>query len=349
MSIIDRYIAVSLIKTILLTLFGLMVLFAFFSLLNELEKIGRGHYGVGHAFSYVFLTTPGLVIDLLPVAAVIGSAAMLGILANNSELAILFTSGFSQLRLACSMGKGALFFTLSAFLLNEIIVPHAEQTAHNLREVAFSGTDAVSHQLWFKDRQSFINMHTSKGNVESIYIYEFDNAGNLRTSGFTEHVNYDGKQWLFEDIQQTVITDVGVKAQPIKLAKYSSSLNAEALSRTIDSRYLSLPALYAQISYLKSNNQNSVSYERIFWARIINPLTVIVMVLMAIPMVKSDPRKAILGQRIAIGCLFGVLFHVLNQASGLLGIVYHLNPVLGTAFLPLAVLAITTWLLLKST
>ena len=46
MKIIQRYITVDLIKSTFLALFVLVALFSFFSLIDQLEEAGKGHYGV---------------------------------------------------------------------------------------------------------------------------------------------------------------------------------------------------------------------------------------------------------------------------------------------------------------
>jgi len=58
MKIIDAYIAKLLIRTILLALFVLVALFAFLSVIDQLEATGRGNYNVIKALQYVLLTTP---------------------------------------------------------------------------------------------------------------------------------------------------------------------------------------------------------------------------------------------------------------------------------------------------
>ena len=78
MKILDRYIALTLIKITLLALFSLVLLFSFFALVDQLDSTGRGNYGVWQALTYVFLTVPRLSFELFPIAAVIGSMATLG-------------------------------------------------------------------------------------------------------------------------------------------------------------------------------------------------------------------------------------------------------------------------------
>ncbi len=123
MRILDRYIELTLIKVTLLALFSLVLLFSFIELVDELGKTGRGNYGVWQALMYVFLTVPRLSIELFPIAAVIGSMATLGMFTKNSELAVIRTSGMSQLRLAWSLIKGAAVLICISLFVCEVISP----------------------------------------------------------------------------------------------------------------------------------------------------------------------------------------------------------------------------------
>ena len=72
MRIIDRYIASLLLKTTFIALLVIVALFAFLSIIDQLEATGRGDYDTFKALQYVMLTIPRLAYELLPIAAVIG-------------------------------------------------------------------------------------------------------------------------------------------------------------------------------------------------------------------------------------------------------------------------------------
>jgi lipopolysaccharide export system permease protein len=92
-----------------------------------------------------------------------------------------------------------------------------------------------------------------------------------------------------------------------------------------------------------------VIYEQAIWSKIINPLTILVMVLIAIPMVKSYSRMTAIGQRVFLGCLVGIVFHFISQIAGHMGVVYNFNPALSVTFPTLLMLAVIIWLLSRPT
>lgn len=354
MKILDRYIAVTLIKTSLLALLVLVLLFSFFSLVDQLDATGRGNYGVWQALYYVFLTMPKLSFELFPIASVIGSMATMGILAKNSELAVLRTSGISQSRFAWSLCKGGLILILLSLFIGEIISPYTEQTAQHMRSVALSEqiTLKTKYGFWSRDGQSFINIRKvlPGDRVEGIYIYEFDEAHRLRTSTYARRAEFKDKQWVLEDIKQTEISDEGVNLIHMDLAIWEALLSPDVINLIIvKPQFLSFIGLYDYISYLKTNGQSSVIYEQALWSKIINPLAIIVMVLIAVPIVKSYSRMTAIGQRVSVGCLIGIIFHIINQIAGHLGVVYSINPALSVTFPTVLMLLVITWFVRKST
>lgn len=354
MKILDRYIALTLIKMTLLALFSLVLLFSFFALVDQLDATGRGNYGVWQAISYVLLTTPRLSIELFPIATIIGSMTTLGIFAKSSELAVFRTSGISQFRFAWSLCKGAAVLVCVSLFVGEIVSPYTEETAKQMRSVALTEQITLKTQygFWSRHNHSFINIRKilPGDSIEDIYIYTFDDANKLRMSTFAKRAAYKNEKWVLEDIKQTKITDHGVSVQRIKRATWEAFLSPEIINLvTVKPQFLSFIDLYEYIHYLNSNEQNSMIYEQALWLKIIHPFTILVMVLIAIPMVKNYSRITAIGQRVSLGCLLGIIFHIINQITGHMGTVYQLNPALSVTLPTLLMLGFIAHSLRKST
>ena len=174
MKILDRYIALNLIKITLLALFSLVLLFSLFAVVDQLDSLGQGNYGILQALVYVLLTVPRLSFELFPIATVIGSMTTLGMLAKSSELAVIRTSGVSQLRFAWSLCKGTAVLVFISLLIGEIISPYTEEAAQHMRSVALSDqiTLKSKYGFWTRDGQSFINIRKilPGDRVEGIYL-----------------------------------------------------------------------------------------------------------------------------------------------------------------------------------
>jgi len=334
----DRYIGRNIIASSLVALIVLITIFSFFSLVDQLDDTGHANYGVFQAIEYVLLTIPRLSYELFPIATVIGCMAGLGILANNNELVILRTSGLSKIQLAYSLIKTGLIFILVSILIGEVIAPISEQTAQQKRSVALTEqiTMKSKHGFWSRDGDSYINIRKILPNekLEEIHIYEFDKNRQLRTTIHAESAKYDNGKWLLQNILKTEISKDKIINNSYENAEWEALLNPEVINLvTIKPRYLSLYGLINYIKHLKLNNQDSRIYRQALWQKVLNPLMIIIMMLLAVCVVKCDAKPIGLGQRVFIGVLIGITFHLANQVTRHLGIVYDI-PIFVSVTLP---------------
>jgi lipopolysaccharide export system permease protein len=72
------------------------------------------------------------------------------------------------------------------------------------------------------------------------------------------------------------------------------------------------------------------------------------MVILAVPMVLRGGRSVTIGQRVLVGALVGLGFHLLNQAAGHLGVVYEMHPILSAAG-PALLMSVVAAILLSKT
>ncbi len=68
---------------------GLLAMFSFFDLINELDSLGRGNYGINNMLVFVLLSVPGHIYEVVPVAVLLGMMYSLGTLGGNSELIVM--------------------------------------------------------------------------------------------------------------------------------------------------------------------------------------------------------------------------------------------------------------------
>ena len=351
MKILRRYITAHLSWVTFLALFALVALFSFFSLIDELGEVGKGDYGVLQAVLYVLLTMPKLAYELFPIAAVIGSMTVLGTLSRNSELDVIRTSGVSQFELAGLLARSGIILVFIAVLIGELVAPVSEETAQEMRSVAMTEQIALKtrYGLWIRDGNSFINVRKvlPDNRLGDIYIYEFDDANRLRSSSHAETAEYVNDTWILRHIRQSVISEKGVKRNDIKRASWDSLLAPEMINFVIvKPQFLTLWELVHYIDYLKENDQNTQIYEQALWTKLVRPFAILAMFILAVPMVRGQARSTAVGQRVFMGALVGIVFHLCNEVASHLGVVYSLSPALSIA-LPTVLLYLIILFLLR--
>lgn len=353
MKTIDRYIASNVIGSTLTVFLALLAIFTFFSLIDELEDVGRGSYGIVQVFVYVLMSAPALAYELFPMAALIGALLGLGSMMHNGEITVVRCAGVSKLRIVGSVMKAAVLFVAIAMAVGEFIAPPAEGYARQYRSMAINNRIVLQTRngFWARDANSFINIREilPGDQIKDIFIYEFDRESELRTSTHAKYARYVEDQWILEGISQTIISHSGIERRTVDRAAWDSLLRPDLIALVATQPdTLSLWTLVKYIRFLNTNGQSARRYEHALWVKVTYPFASAVMVFLAIPMVLRASRSTTVGHRVLIGGLIGMGFHLLNQAAGHLGIVYDIAPALSAGG-PALAMAIIGFILLART
>ncbi|MSQ68039.1 MAG: LPS export ABC transporter permease LptG [Gammaproteobacteria bacterium] len=353
MKILDRYIGWTIVSTTLTVLVVLAAIFTFFGFIDQLEDVGRGAYTVWKAAGFVALNTPGLTYQLFPMAALIGALLGFGTLMRNGEITVIRVAGVSKARVVGAVLKAGLVMLTVVFLVGELLAPPAERIARDLRNNALSEHVSFQseHGFWSRDGLSYVNIRQilPGDQLREIYIYEFDDLNRLKASTYAESARYEGQDWVLKNISRTEIDDEGLRASHLAQAPWDSRLKPELLAMvTIEPASLDVLSLVSYMRFLARNGEDSERYEHALWTKLTYPLATVVMVLLAVPMVLRAERTVTVGQRVLVGALIGLGFHLLNQAAGHLGVVYAVPPFWSAAGPGLLMLAVAGVLLART-
>lgn len=96
--------------------------------------------------------------------------------------------------------------------------------------------------------------------------------------------------------------------------------------------------LWGYIQQLKEQSKPTHRYELALWQKLALPLTVLLMVAMALPFALGAPRAG-MSQRLLLGALLGIGYYLLNQIAANLSLLLTLSVPLAT-FSPLLILAL---------
>lgn len=354
MSILFRYLAKEIFQATLLLLLALLALFALFDLIKELGDLGKANYGLGVVLVYVTLSQPAHIAIIFPVAVLMGTIFAVARLSSQSELAVMRTSGLSLTRLAgFAMGVGMLFSTVM-FLFGEFVAPVAEEAAKRVRLAATSNVVAQQFRsgFWVKDDRSFVNIQsvTVDTELKGLRIYDFDTGFKLKSLRMAKSAAYDtGKNaWVMQDVEQTTFVGPGARFERLAKAQWATTLKPNLLAGLrVKPDDMSLLTLSAYIDRLRINKENSTRYEIAFWGKILQPATVIIMMLLAIPFAIQSQRSGGLGGKLLLGILLGLIFVFLNQLAANLTLLNNW-PALISSLVPLVIfLAIAVALLVS--
>ena len=374
-SVLLRYFAREIVRSVIFVLIAFLALFAFFDLINELPNVGRGGYGLGTAFLYVLLGMPGYGYELMPIAALIGTIYALAQFAARSEFTIMRVSSMSTFMVARMLALIGILFVVMTFLFGEFISPYATDLAKRLK--LQSQGAAMSQEfrsgLWAKDviraqgitgdivGSRFVNAREMRpdGTLLGVKLYEFDKEFRLTALINAEQANYAGaNRWSLKKVSQTSFSNLAATgpgapvladaATTTVLAQHDlvSEITPEILSVLFaDPDRMSATDLQSYTRHLAENNQHTERYEIAFWKKLIYPFAVFVMMALALPFAYLQTRSGGVSLKIFIGIMIGVSFQLLNSLFSHLGLLNTWPPfataiVPSAAFLVLAIAAL---------
>jgi len=353
--VLDRYIGKTIFNTIMVTLFMLVSLSGIIKFVDQLRKTGQGEYTAVGAGLYTLLSVPKDIEIFFPMAALLGALLGLGTLAQRSELMVMQASGFTRLQIAASVMKTAIPLVLLTMAIGEFVAPQGEQMARNYRAQQLVGGSLLSTQggLWAKDGDNFIFIERIRDDnqLAGISIYSFNNDRRLQSVRYAASAKYnvDKKLWELTQVDQSDLTDpLQVKGSQTLSGEWKTTLTPDKLGVVaLDPEALSIRGLYNYTKYLKQSGQMSGRYQLNMWGKIFQPLSVAVMMLMALSFIFGPLRSVSMGFRVVVGISFGFLFYVLDQIFGPLSLVYNIPPILGALLPSAAFFAVSVFLLLK--
>ncbi|MBW8371392.1 MAG: LPS export ABC transporter permease LptG [Thiobacillus sp.] len=342
MKLLARYLASQVLVASGFVLLALLVLFAFFDVMQELGSLGRNNYGLGQAAVVVLLNVPGHLYEILPVAALIGTLFALSRLVGNSEYAVMRVSGLSNWRVAAYFSVIGVLLSLLLLVLGEYVAPWSEQAAQRYKLLATRSVVAQQFRsgLWVKDGSSFINVREvmPDNTLRGIEIYGFEADGRLGWIRAAEQASWRGDQtWDLQQVMETRFGEDGIRAARIEQQDWQSVLTPDILSvLLVAPEKMSARTLWRYVAHLKENNQKASRYELALWSKFISPFVIPIMMLIAMPFAIQGPRAAGTSSKIFIGILAGLGFHLLSRLFGHLGLLNDW-PAVMVSILPLLI------------
>jgi lipopolysaccharide export system permease protein len=304
-----------------------------------------------HIALHVLLGVPTHVYEVFPIATLIGTLFALAQLVASSEYTVMRTSGVSLTRLNVSLVSIGLTFAVVTFVFGEFIGPPAEQFAQRMRSLAIAGIVAQEFRsgLWIKDGRNFVNVGevTPRSELRRIRIYEFDEEYRLRTLSQAETGTYlKDRLWSLSGVITTTFDERRTEVRRVPELQWHSVLEPQLLAMLlVRPDRMSAWNLWSYTQHLKENRQKALRFEIALWTKIMYPLAVLVMMILALPFAYFHKRQGGVGARIFTGIMLGLGFYTLNRLFASLGLLYDWSAIASAVTPTLAFLGLALTLM----
>jgi lipopolysaccharide export system permease protein len=253
---------------------------------------------------------------------------------------VLRVSGVSSTELLTTLMRVGFWLVLTTFVLGEFIVAPAEQKAQEWRVKAMSGTitQGLQSGVWVKDDKTFANINALRpdGRLESVRIYQFRKDMTLDRVSYAKTATFQAPDtWMLNDVTETLLEGQRVRQVQLPSKAWQSAITPDVLQVLLVRPHLmSIYELYTYIQHLKRNGLGSDTYVIAIWKKVFYPLSILVMMALALPFAYRHDRVGGVSLRIFAGVMIGALFYMLNGLVSSLGAINNWSPFV-TAAMPM--------------
>ncbi len=224
-------------------------------------------------------------------------------------------------------------------LIGEVIAPKTKLIAEKRKLTAMSTGHLLKTEsgVWLRQDQNFYNIKTiySAKHIADVSQYMFDHQ-QLVSASCAKEGWYEHGGWQMFNIKESHITETSVTSTLIPHAIWHLAIDPHLLSisqRTPEE--MSLRQLSDLINYQKSNHLIGNNERIVFWQRIFQPLSILVMMFLAIPFVFGPLRSVTTSLRLVLGVIVGFAFYISNQLFPPLSQTLGFSPIIAAMLPPL--------------
>ena len=356
MKIRDRYIAKTLLTYTLVVLLVWLSIYSFFNFLAELDSIGKENYTILEAFKYIVLQIPEVAYDQASPIILLGCVLGMGHLATTGQLLIFRVAGFSILKITWLTIKNAIFFILVLIIFGELLAPTLTQYSENSRSNALGNKSLSLSQngFWIRDGNNFINVENNiDGQLFSeITVIEINSSNEIERLIKSKNALFDGNSLDMSSNEIFTINKSG-NFDNISLKERNSYNKTVSFDRDLVDSLEKEPGdlttwtIIKQIQFLSDNKLRSGVFEVELYKRLVRPLTLIAMILMAMLFIFGSTRDATLGRKIFFGVALGLSFELISRIGGALALSFNFSPLVSSILPAIIVMIVSLTILIK--
>ncbi|KUJ81532.1 LPS export ABC transporter permease LptG [Microbulbifer flavimaris] len=335
------------IGAVLMVILGLDIIFAIVDELGEMDA----EYQTAQVIQYVIWTIPGRLYEQLGFSALVGCMVGLGTLAGTSELTVMRAAGVSIGRIAWAVMKPVILLIALGLALAEFVVPITNQTAESRKAIALGDLEdaGLESGMWMRDGDEFIHFNAalSGGRLYGITRYHFGGERELEWVEFAERAQFAEDKWILNNSRATRFSEEFVESDARERGTWQTDISPQLFSLVVPlPSDLSPSSLWSYGRFLDRKAQDASRYWLQFWKKLLQPLTIASLVMVAISFIFGPLREVTTGLRVFTGVIVGIVFQTLQDMLGPSSVVFGFPPFIAV-LVPILLCFAVGWMLLR--
>jgi lipopolysaccharide export system permease protein len=315
MSTINRYIAQTWLRLLMLCLGGFVGIYLIIDLIEKIPRFMRAGGNAGDMLQYFIWKLPEIISRTATFSVFMATLLTLGMLSRDSEIIALRSCGVSLLKISLPMLTLGFFVSILLLINTELILPYSYAHTEQIENVKIKKKgDRITFKLnniWFRSNSMILQarlFEPKTSTLSGVVVWNVDSFMNPVSRINAATALYREGRWTLNSTTlrnfqsaagyaphsaQTMMLDLNLKIEDLQILEK-------------DADNLSIRKLWEYAENLRRGGYQSYRYLTLMHAKIASPFAALIMVLLGIPFAMRNSRSG--GIAIGIGTSIGIGF-----------------------------------------
>jgi len=315
MSILNRYIAKTWLRLLMLCLSGFVGIYLIIDFIEKIPRFMRAGGASSDILQYFIWKFPEMISRTATFSVLMATLLTLGVLSRDSEIIALRSCGISLLKISLPMLTLGFFVSILLLINSELVLPysyaHTEQIEHvNIKKKS----DRITfkrNNIWFRSSSMILQarlFEPKTRTLSGVVVWNVDGSMNPVSRIDADAALYREGRWVLNSTtQRNFQTAAGYAPHSAQTMTLDLNLKIEDLQvLEKDADNMSIRTLKEYADNLKSGGYQAFRYLTLMHAKIASPFAALIMVLLGIPFALKNSRSG--GIAMGIGASIGIGF-----------------------------------------
>ncbi len=321
MSILDRYIARTWLRLLVLCLCGFVSLYLVIDLIEKIPRFLRAGGVAGDIVQYFVWKIPEMVSRTASFSILMATLLTLGTLSRDSEIIAMRSCGVSLLRISLPMLVLGVAASILLLVNAEFVLPHSYAQTELIDRVKIKKReDHVTfkrNNIWFRSSSMILQarlFEPKTRTLSGIVLWNVDNSMNPVSRIDAESAVYSDGHWVLNSATQKNFLSVsGFEPHAVPSMRLDLNLKIEDLKiLDVDADNLSIRTLKEYAENLKRGGYRAYRFLTMMHTKIASPFAALIMVVLGIPFALRNSRSGGLAMGIGASVGIGFAYFVVN-------------------------------------
>lgn len=319
MPVIFRWIFTGCMNRSLVTMTGLLAIYAIIEAFDKARYLGHGMDGA-LLIEYMLLKVPFMISEFMPIIVLVAASIYLIELSRHHEIVAVRAAGLGINKLLTPLLAVAFLASMFSFLIGEWVTPVTNQRLDTIERVHIQHKEPSKHGIqWLKDGHQFFRLTPLGNNQFSMMMLETDARGGWVRRIDSPFAQFSNGQWQLTDAHiSTPSSDKGMLLKHVPHMEIATQIGPET-AELPKPRHMHIVELYRYIKNLEHAGLKAGTYTYALHRKFSAPMACLLMVILAAALcLHTGSRSGRASWGLILAISMGLFFYVLGNAGYLL-------------------------------